>query len=199
MLKAMPWILMLAVLWSAAVPLRAEAGGLAETQRTAIDELTADPAFDPAMRQRLVLARLINQTRTSAGLPALIIDARLMTAAQAHSHDMKATGRCSHGGSDGSTTRQRIRAAGYAHDNWAGENILCSTRGPEEALGWWLASAPHRRNLLHAHYAHVGVGYDPDGPYGPMWTLVFASGERITVMPRILARVGLDPATPGTR
>jgi uncharacterized protein YkwD len=120
---------------------------------------------------------LINEARAKAGLPPLILDDRLVAAAREHSADMAQSGRCRHKGSDGSLARQRIVAHGYPANNWTGENIKCSTATPQAALRWWLRSSPHRRNILHRHYTHIGVGVDPNGPWGPDWTLNFAAGS----------------------
>jgi uncharacterized protein YkwD len=148
----------------------------------------ASPDLDPGMRARLEVYELVNEARADAGLPPYRLDARLMSSAQEHSADMASGAGCRHRGSDGSSSRSRIRRHGYPHGNWAGENIVCSRRTPFAAVGWWLASGPHRRNLLHGHYTHIGVGYAPNGPYGPMWTLNFGAGAADTVHPELPGR-----------
>jgi uncharacterized protein YkwD len=152
--------------------------------------LLADPNLDPVVRNALELLQLINAARAEAGLPALLLDARLTAAASAHATDMATGHFCRHGGSDGSTSRTRIKAHGYPAGNWFGENIICSRRTPERAMKWWMASAPHRRNILHRHYTHIGIGYDPNGQYGPDWTLNFAAGATDTVAPAFLSAPG---------
>src|SRR5215216_2301207 len=54
------------------------------------------------------LANLINNARAEAGLPALNINAQLMTAAQGHSADMACHGLLSHTGSDSSSVQERV-------------------------------------------------------------------------------------------
>jgi uncharacterized protein YkwD len=156
-------------------------------QAASVAALAAREDVAPDLRQRLRLAQLIAEARAQAGLAPLVLDERLMAAAQEHSTDMASMGRCRHGGSDGSSARTRMGRHGYGFNNWAGENILCARRTPEAALKWWLGSSPHRRNLLHPHFTHLGIGYDPNGPYGPMWTLNFAAGETAAVTPAFLA------------
>jgi uncharacterized protein YkwD len=145
------------------------------------DAALANPALGADARQIVALFKLINEARAGAGLPPLRLDARLVASAQAHASNMAHARYCRHTGLDGSSAKARIRANGYAHNNWAGENILCSRWTPQDAIGWWLGSGPHRRNLLHGHFTHVGIGYDPAGRYGPSWVLNFAAGATDTI------------------
>ncbi|MCE7939253.1 MAG: CAP domain-containing protein, partial [Chloroflexi bacterium CFX6] len=172
----------------------AESDPVSQTSPTAdgLDALLARPDLDPTVRMEIELFKAINQKRAEAGLSPLQLDGRLVAAAREHSKDMAAARRCRHAGRDGSTSRVRIRRQGYPHNNWAGENIICSRRTVEAALTWWMRSAPHRRNILHRHFTHIGVGVDPSGPYGPMWTLNFAAGAADTVPPVLWA--GAPPA-----
>lgn len=145
----------------------------------------SNPNLSPGLRQRLSLFKLINEQRAAHGLPRYKLDARLMASANEHSADMATSRRCRHTGSDGSSSRARMKRHGYPYNNWAGENIICGRPTPERAMQWWLSSGPHRRNILHGHYTHIGVGYHPDGPYGPMWTLNFAAGSPTTAQPAV--------------
>lgn len=145
--------------------------------------LLAIPELEPVQRMQLELLQMINQRRGDAGLPALLLDQRLVSAAMEHSQDMAARRYCRHRGSDGSSARARIARHGYPHNNWAGENIICSRKTPEAAMKWWMGSRPHRKNILHGHFTHIGIGIDLNGPYGPMWTLNFAAGASDTVHP----------------
>ena len=149
---------------------------LAET-----DAALANPALGDDARHIVELFRLINATRAEHGLYPLLLDARLVGAAQSHASNMAHAHYCRHNGLDGSTAKRRMEANGYAHNNWAGENILCAKPKPEDALNWWMNSGPHRRNLLHAHFTHIGIGYDPAGQFGPAWVLDFAAGEPNTI------------------
>ena len=77
-------------------------------------------------------------------------------------------------GRDGSKARDRMRRNGYPYNNWAGENIICSRRSAEAMVQWWLNSPPHRRNILHGHFRHIGVGVSMNGQWGADGVLVFA-------------------------
>jgi uncharacterized protein YkwD len=141
----------------------------------------ANPELGADAHQILELYRLINAARAEHGLYPLLLDARLVGAAQEHASKMSHAYFCRHTGPDGASARGRMAANGYHYNNWAGENILCSRWRPDEALRWWLGSPPHRRNLLHSHFTHLGIGYDPAGRFGPNWVLNFAAGEANTV------------------
>jgi uncharacterized protein YkwD len=158
-----------------------------------IGALLARPDLDGIQRLQLELLRLLNQRRAEAGLPPLAVDQRLVQSASEHSHDMAARRFCRHRGSDGSSVRARIARQGYPYNNWAGENIICARRSAEAAMQWWMNSRPHRKNILHRSYTHLGIGVDPNGPWGPMWTLNFAAGAADTVRPALY-----DPPPPPT-
>jgi uncharacterized protein YkwD len=134
-------------------------------------------------RVQLHLFILINEYRAQHGLYPLQLDERLNASAWEHSVDMAAKRYCRHGGSDGSSVRTRMARHGYGYNNWAGENIVCGRSSAEVALNWWKNSTPHRRNLLHGHFTHIGIAMAPNGPWGPMWTLNFASGQADTLTP----------------
>lgn len=157
-----------------------------------IDALLGRPELDPTLRMQLDLYKMINQRRAEKGLPPLALDERLEASAGEHAADMAAGRYCRHNGRDGSTSRARIRKHGYPFNNWAGENIICSRRTPEAAMAWWMNSGPHRRNILHRHFTHIGIGVDPNGPHGPMWTLNFGAGASDTVPPAFLANPPLQ-------
>lgn len=174
-----------------ALPARAQEGAPPapiEAVKAGVAAQLARPDLDPVARMQLDLYNLINQRRAEAGLPPLLLDARLVASAGEHAADMAAGRFCRHTGRDGSNVRARMRKHGYPFNNWAGENIICSRRTPQAAMAWWLNSGPHRRNILHGHYTHIGIGIDPNGPYGPMWTLNFGAGAADHVMPPLLSQ-----------
>jgi uncharacterized protein YkwD len=151
------------------------------------------PELSAEDRVRLELYQLITQYRAEHGLPPLALDDRLNASATEHSVDMAVNRYCRHNGTDGSSSRTRMNRHGYPYNNWAGENIVCGKKSPEAALTWWRNSTPHRRNLLHGHFTHIGIGYAPNGPWGPQWTLNFAAGAADTVVPGPLAAVDAPP------
>jgi uncharacterized protein YkwD len=167
----------------AAEPAPAEAPApeaAAVTDTPDLAALLANPALQPVQRMQLELLQLINQRRADAGIEPLILDERLVASATEHSQDMAARRFCRHGGSDGSNARRRMSRHGYPANNWSGENIICGRKSAAAAMKWWMNSRPHRKNILHRHYSHIGIGIDLNGPWGPMWTLNFADGAADT-------------------
>lgn len=161
------------------------ASALAEAQ-SGVEASAARTETNAAQQVQLELLHAINGRRASAGLPPLQMDQRLVASATEHSRDMAARGYCRHRGSDGSSARARMARHGYPYNNWAGENIICSRRSVESAMQWWMGSRPHRKNILHSHFTHIGIGVDPNAPYGGyMFTLNFAAGATDTVQPSV--------------
>ncbi|MCZ2127601.1 MAG: CAP domain-containing protein [Anaerolineales bacterium] len=121
------------------------------------------------------IASLINQERANAGLPALTVNAQLESAAQSHAADMACNGMISHAGSDGSSVRSRVAAAGYAASYV--EEIIYGGGGPQAALTWWMSDQIHRDAILSVKSAEMGVGYAyfSNGSYGDFIAVDFGS------------------------
>jgi|GEM_PF-3266772 Uncharacterized protein with SCP/PR1 domains len=115
------------------------------------------------------ILRSINLHRREAGLPELTLNARLSAAAQAHSEWMARERRLEHRGRGNTDPGERIEQAGY---RWAvyAENLAQGAATPDEAVGMWLRSPGHRRNLLKADVTQIGVG-----KAGRYWTLLLAA------------------------
>jgi uncharacterized protein YkwD len=117
--------------------------------------------------------RLANAERDSAGCPALVPNDTLMQIAQAHSQDMAANNFFSHTGSDGRSTFQRMRDAGYQFSR-AAENVAAGADSPAKASELWMNSPGHRANILNCELREIGVGFveDPGDKlnYGTYWT-----------------------------
>ena len=115
---------------------------------------------------RAVLLERTHAARRAAGRPPLRADARLERAAQEYAELMLRRGHYGHTGPDGSTALERAAAAGYAGRTVA-ENLARGQDSPEQAVEAWLASRPHRRNLLDPELSDVGhglaFGRGPDG------------------------------------
>jgi uncharacterized protein YkwD len=116
---------------------------------------TAGLADLQAVRQEML--ERVNAIRRGIGVKPLELDPRLTTAAQAHAADMLARSYYNHLSPEGTTPRQRVRAAGFVADLVA-ENIAAGQTSPEDALGGWLHSTDHRRNLLDPRLTHMGIG-----------------------------------------
>lgn len=96
---------------------------------------------------------LINQERTSRGLPALSANSQLASSAQSWTTWMVANDQFTHG----SDFASRISAAGY---DWqmAGENIATGYDTPRQVVTAWMASTDHCRNILDPGFRDVGTG-----------------------------------------
>ncbi|MCA1444535.1 carboxypeptidase regulatory-like domain-containing protein [Ensifer sp. IC4062] len=116
------------------------------------------------------LLELINAERAKAGVQPLAFDNDLGEAAEGHSQWMLAADVFSHTGSGGSSSTQRMKAAGYVlQGSWAtGENIAwATTRAP---TGYQdevkllhtnlMNSSGHRANLLNPNFREVGLGVE---------------------------------------
>jgi len=119
-------------------------------------------SFDENEQFVTQLQTLINDERTTAGLPALSVNAQLTTAAKDHAVDMLCNDYLSHIGLDGSTPEDRVREAGFTaslvvedlyalHPAYGGN--------PQSAFDWWMSDADSKADLLNANTTVVGVAY----------------------------------------
>ena len=106
-------------------------------------------------RSESSLLTAMNEVRLANGLQPLRADMRLERAARAHSSKMLRTGTFFHG-----AFNARIRRMGV-HARRVGENLAWdqgSLSAARSIVAMWLASPPHRANLLRPGYRIVGVG-----------------------------------------
>jgi uncharacterized protein YkwD len=135
------------------------------------------PPHDQAAVEQATLS-LINDTRSRHGLAPLPLVSELTTAARRHSYDMAANHGASpsHTGSDGSTSGDRVRDAGY---NWINQTeiIAWGFSTPERALEWWMNSPIHKSIILSTSYRDIGVGYvhHPGSYWKSYWTINVAT------------------------
>ena len=118
------------------------------------------------------VVELINQERADRGLPALIQNSSLRSAARQHSEDMACNDIFSHTGSDGSTLSSRVLDAGYSY-TWVAENIAGSSSSSfsaQSVVTMWMNSSGHKKNMLSENAVHIGVGfrYAGDGVSGDL-------------------------------
>ena len=136
---------------------------LAESSGTcgAADSL---PSAQTLRETAQALLCLINAERSSRGLGALRMNARLSRAAAGHSRDMVRNTYFSHDSIDGKTMLDRIRAAGYVGRNsvfTVGENLGWGSgrkAAPRALVQTWMNSPPHRANILQGRFRELGVG-----------------------------------------
>jgi uncharacterized protein YkwD len=129
-------------------------------------------AFDsPEAELMSLIVTRTNQIRHAAGCGQLEVDQELIVASLRQSDYMADTGNFGHLGRDGSTFVARARAAGYARP--AGENIAWGFPTADEVMDAWMASPPHRGNILNCAARSIGTGvrYATDGT--PYYTQVF--------------------------
>jgi uncharacterized protein YkwD len=113
---------------------------------------------------------LTNAERSLRGLTALRENAKLRSAASAHSSDMVRSSFFAHTAPDGDTFVDRILSAGYAKRNggWSlGENLAWGTGDvgtPRGVHAAWMRSSGHKANILKAGYRELGIGVRPGVP-----------------------------------
>ena len=152
---------------------------------TAAQPATSAPATAPATAQDATAAAqvlaLINQARSSAGLPALTVTSGLEASSSAH--NLKMAGGCglSHQCPGEPAIGDRETAAGV-HWTAAGENI--GEGGPVDDTGTAIAQMAvgltqsmldeqppndgHRMNILSTSFTHIGIAVYRDGS-GTVW------------------------------
>jgi uncharacterized protein YkwD len=104
----------------------------------------------------------INAQRTARGLRPLRVSRGLTAAASYHSHQMGLLGFFEHESRNGAPFWKRIQRFYPARrGSWSvGENIFWES--PDTTAGSavqeWMASAPHRQNILGREWREVGIG-----------------------------------------
>ena len=113
---------------------------------------------------RAAVLCLINADRTQRRLTPLRENAKLRSAAVAHSADMVRSGYFAHTAPNGDTFVDRILDARYTtlNQDWSlGENLAWGTGEPGTARGVqsaWMRSSGHRANILKSVYREIGIG-----------------------------------------
>jgi uncharacterized protein YkwD len=103
--------------------------------------------------RELAVVRAMNVVRAQNGAPPLRVGRALTRAARAHSADMARRGYFDHG-----AFVQRLRRFGV-RASYVGENLAYGTQlTPAAIVQMWIASPPHRQNLLDRSFRRIGVG-----------------------------------------
>jgi uncharacterized protein YkwD len=104
--------------------------------------------------RELAIVRAMNVVRVQNGAPALRVGRALTRAARAHSVDMARRGYFDHG-----AFVQRLRNFGVRAP-YVGENLATGTQPltPAMIVQMWIASPPHRQNLLDRSFRRIGIG-----------------------------------------
>jgi uncharacterized protein YkwD len=134
----------------------------------------APPANGRSMPMEEAVVRLVNEARSKAGCQPLAVDARLATAARAHSMDMAVHNYFSHTTPQGVTVGTRVTNSGY---RWSlvGENIAEGQRDANAVMRAWLNSPGHRANILNCRFRNIGVGLAFGARHTPVWTQDFGT------------------------
>lgn len=123
------------------------------------------------------VVRLHNEARARAGLRPLDVHVHLHTDARRWSGGMAARRQLMHQGPASGDRSYVETSCAVADPHWRGcaENVAAgsaSARGVHDA---WMASAPHRANILNPAYNRVGIGVWSDGTT-LYWTARFLAG-----------------------
>jgi uncharacterized protein YkwD len=134
--------------------------------------LTDAPQSGDATAEAAVLT-LVNQERAKAGCAPLSVDARLATAARAHSADMANRNYFAHDTPEGVNVGTRVTNAGY---RWSavGENIAKGQPDAAAVMQAWMNSPGHRANILNCRFTNIGIGLAYQGRT-PLWTQDFGT------------------------
>ena len=127
------------------------------------------PTPDPAAERQLF--DLVNEARTSAGIPPLDWDERLVPVARAHSAEMFRLRYFSHESPTAGSPFDRLKAAGITYTR-AGEN-LAYAQSVTVAHQGLMSSEGHRANILSPQFTRIGIGVMSAGAYGRMFTQMF--------------------------
>jgi uncharacterized protein YkwD len=122
-----------------------------------------------------------NSARGANGVTALSLNSKLDASAQAKANDMAAKDYWSHNTPSGDPPWIFIDAQGYAYQK-LGENLATGFNSEQAAIDGWMASPPHRENLLDPAFVDVGFGYANIADYtaaggGPMTIIVAHYGK----------------------
>lgn len=134
-------------------------------------------SFSSADESQLVA--LTNQSRASAGLPALKVDGTLVSIARWRSKDMSDRNYFSHDipNPPGGKVFGEMDRRGYCY-HVAGENIGWNNSSDSTATSKihsaFMASSGHRANILGSSWDRIGIGAYKDGSGKHFWTVLFA-------------------------
>lgn len=133
-----------------------------------------------------------NYQREAVGSPDLSLNSRLSQAAQAKAQDMALRNYWSHNTPDGKEPWTFVSATGYQYSK-LGENLATGFNDEQSVIKAWMASPPHRENLIDPSYTEVGFGFSN----APNYTAV--GGGQMTIVVayygRPISEVALPPST----
>jgi uncharacterized protein YkwD len=142
---------------------------VASTAPCADGDLMPDPTN--LARVNAAALCLVNQVRGEHGLPALVENAKLQTAAQRHTDDMVTQSYFAHVGPGGDDPLSRIQSTGYLSNTSVGyivgENIAWGTltlATPSAIVNAWVNSPEHLANILDPAFRDTGMAASSSAP-----------------------------------
>ncbi|MBX4197051.1 hypothetical protein KW801_00660 [Candidatus Saccharibacteria bacterium] len=133
-----------------------------------------------------------NAQRTANGVAGLSLNNKLDAAAQAKADDMAARNYWSHYTPEGNPPWVFVSAQSYSYQK-LGENLATGFSDEQSTINGWMASPPHRENLLDSAFSEVGFGFANNPNYtaaggGPMTIVVAFYGK-----PQVLSASNTSP------
>ena len=134
-----------------------------------------------------------NTARSQNGVASLSLNDKLDAAAQAKANDMATRNYWSHNTPEGNPPWVFVTTQSYSYQK-LGENLAAGFNDEQSKINGWMASPPHRENLLDSAFSDVGFGFANNPNYtsaggGPMTIVVAFYGE-----PQVLAAQTPAPA-----
>lgn len=122
-----------------------------------------------------------NQQRQSVGINSLRENSSLDLAAQSKAKDMAQRDYWSHDTPDGSPPWIFVASQHYSYQK-LGENLAAGFDSEQAAINGWMASPPHKENILDPNFDEVGFGVASTADYkaaggGPMTIVVAFYGK----------------------
>jgi hypothetical protein len=176
--QAALWAALIAVLVAAAV-WTIRFSPLAPRRRAQV-RMTVQPAPEPQddTTWRVQMLQAVNAERAKENLAPLCLNAKLDRTAKDHIEYKVRTGFTDpHVGEGGTMPWDRARVAGYV-DGFIGENIAAGDTTVDAAMRGWMASPPHRANIMRDGFVHLGLARVNN----KFWGQVFGSSAKETCM-----------------
>lgn len=128
----------------------------------------------PGLAMADELRQVIANVRRSAGRPSFVRSLSLDAAAGLLAEDLASRGVVSHTMGNGWTLADRLSVSGYQWANVAEDAAMSWGASPAIPVHDWLASPPHRANLL-GDYRELGVGVATDRKGRCFWVATFGT------------------------
>lgn len=117
------------------------------------------------------VVELTNSERAKAGLPPLVMNSRLSSAALAKGQDMLSDQYWAHIAPDGKEPWSFIKESGYTY-KVAGENLARDFYNSNDMVSAWMNSPTHKANIVNNNYKEIGIAVIDGELLGHETTLV---------------------------